>query len=288
MHSYSGSRPISLPCGKCVSCIQARCRATAVRAAHEMRYHDESSFLTVTYEDGHLPDGGTLEPDEFQRFLKRVRNNHGPFRFLACGEYGDQFKRPHYHAILFGLGFADQVPWTVSSGQVLCRSPSLEATWGRGQVLIGPASFASAAYIAGYVAKKAVALDDRRLLRGAIDPATGEVRRDPESGEDLPVWKVAPEFVRQSTRPGLGRRWIEEFRGDAFPSGFVVLNGEKHAVPRYYRKVLSEAEQFAATTRAKRAGRRHAKDQTQERLMGRHAAKAYVAAQRSRSFDVQS
>jgi hypothetical protein len=286
--SYQGARALSIPCGKCVSCIQSRCRATAVRAHHEMMFHDVSSFVTVTYEDSYLPKSGTLEPDEFQRFLKRVRNNHGPFRFLACGEYGDQFKRPHYHALLFGLDFPDAVPWSVSSGEVLKRSPSLETTWGRGQVLIGTASFRSAAYIAGYVGKKAGVRDDRRLLRGAVDPDTGEIFCDPETGEQLPHWKVAPEFIRQSSRPGLGREWIDTYRTDAFPSGFVVINGEKHAVPRYYRKVLTDTEKLLATANAKAASRRHTRDQTQKRLMGRHDAKRYVANQRSRSLDKQS
>lgn len=95
-----------------VLCRLDYARQKAVRAEHELRLwaptHD-SSFLSLTYSDEFLPAGNTLVKRDLQLFMKRLRKERGDgVRFIACGEYGDTTLRPHYHIILFNVGFSDK------------------------------------------------------------------------------------------------------------------------------------------------------------------------------------
>ena len=67
-----------------------------------------SVFVTLTYDDDHLPftDSGeaTLFKHHLQKYFKDLRYWLGDFRYYACGEYGDSFGRPHYHALVFYNG----------------------------------------------------------------------------------------------------------------------------------------------------------------------------------------
>lgn len=96
--------PLSVPCGKCVACRMRRANVWALRCMMEFEScGNKGCFLTLTYDEDSCPVG--LRKDDLQRFFKRFRHTVGRFRYLACGEYGDQFFRPHYHIILFGIDF---------------------------------------------------------------------------------------------------------------------------------------------------------------------------------------
>ncbi|AXH74362.1 MAG: replication initiator protein [Microviridae sp.] len=140
--------------------------------------------------------------------------------FFACGEYGGQFERPHYHVLLFGMWFRDCVPFKKSvAGFQLYRSADLDSLWTLGHADIGQLSFESAAYAARYVVDK---------ING--DPAAAHY-----AGRH-------PEFVRMSLRPAIGRRWFERFSNDVYPDDFVVVRGRKGRTPLYYDKLLAERE----------------------------------------------
>lgn len=113
--------------------------------------HRASSFVTLTYDDEHLPEGGTLVPRDAQLFLKRLRKLVAPMslRFFLVGEYGEQRERPHYHLALFGMGL---------EGEALVHK-----AWGMGFTQTAFLTQQSAQYIAGYVVKKLTDPDDRRL-----------------------------------------------------------------------------------------------------------------------------
>ena len=106
-------RRVSVPCGQCIGCRLERSRQWAVRCVHESSLHRFSSFITLTYNDEHLPSDRSLNVEHFQRFMKRLRKHLEPLkiRFFHCGEYGDKFRRPHYHAIVFGYDFPDRIPF---------------------------------------------------------------------------------------------------------------------------------------------------------------------------------
>ena len=103
------STSVDLPCGRCIGCRKERARSWMIRAVHEAQLHTENSFVTLTYGPGNLPAHGSLCYRDVQLFIKRFRKARGPFRYLVCGEYGAQLLRPHYHMIMFGVGFPDRL-----------------------------------------------------------------------------------------------------------------------------------------------------------------------------------
>lgn len=193
--------------------------------------HDASSFLTLTYSDEHLPENYSVSVRTLQLFFKRLRKAlSGKIRYFACGEYGGQRLRPHYHAIIFGFEFPDKQLWRkTSAGYLTYRSALLDKTWGLGHAEIGTVTVESAGYVARYVTKK-LSGDGAVNYYERMHPGTGE------------IWKVAPEFAVMSSKPGIGRSWYDQYSGDAFPSDFVTVNGDKRSVPRYYKKLLAASD----------------------------------------------
>jgi len=105
---------------------------------HEAACHEANSFVTLTYDDAHLPPGGSLRPGDMVKFWKRLRAALGrKVRYFHCGEYGEQLGRPHHHALIFGFDFPDKV-WLRGSGETsLWRSPFLESLWPFGHSSVG-------------------------------------------------------------------------------------------------------------------------------------------------------
>lgn len=218
---------LTVPCGRCVGCRIDKVREWSTRIAHEASMHESSIFVTLTYADEFLPDDFSLNKRDLQLFMKRLRKKlKQKIRFYACGEYGERFLRPHYHAIIFGWSPDDGVPWRkTNKGHVYYRSSMLEETWGMGHCEYGAVTAQNGAYVAGYALKK---------MRGAGDPEKYK-RPSPITGE---IVDVQPEFALMSNRPGIGGAWFDQFEGDCFPSDFVIVNGEKRSVPRFYRNKL--------------------------------------------------
>lgn len=217
-------RALFLPCGQCVGCRLERSRQWAVRCLHEASLHDANCFLTLTYDDDHLPTSGSLQYSDFQKFLKRVRArfSRARVRYYMCGEYGDITLRPHYHACLFGFNFPDcRRLYRSTGGTPIFSSQLLEDLWPLGHSSVGAVTFESAAYVARYVMKK-ITGQAARDHYAVVDSSTGEIS-----------WR-SPEFNHMSLKPGIGANWISSFRSDVYPAGEVVVRGKKARAPRYY------------------------------------------------------
>lgn len=238
--------PIQIPCGRCMGCRVAKKQEWAIRATHEAQMHEKTCFITLTYSDQALPADLSLNVKHWQLFAKKLRNRLGPFRFLACGEYGDKTLRPHYHAILYGVDFAeDREPWKERGEHQTWRSPLLEALWtdadgqSRGFHEIGTMTYQSAAYVANYVTKKKTG--DQAVTYERTDIYTGE------------TWTVQPEFAVMSRRPGLGKEWFSKYWRDVYPSDEVVLGGKRFRPPKYYDGLIqNQDEKLWAKLRQKR------------------------------------
>lgn len=230
--------PFELPCGGCIGCRLKKSREWAIRCYHEAQMHDDNSYVTFTYDDDHLPLAGSLRHRDWQLFMKRFRKKRGHTRFFMCGEYGEKRWRPHFHAILFGQDFADKCFYKYNKqGDPLFTSATLDSIWQQGACYLGAATFTSAAYVARYIMKKQTgknAESHYRLAEPVICPETGEV-----------IEALKPEYCRSSqTGPlkGLGYTWLRKFKRDVFPCDFVVVEGRKFPIPRYYEKVLTEED----------------------------------------------
>lgn len=143
------------PCQKCIGCRIDRSRDWAIRAVHEASMHDTNCFLTLTYEDKHLPPDYSLDLTAYQQFLKRLRSHIGsPIKFFGCGEYGDLEQRPHYHFLIFGWRPSDLKLHTEKNGVKTYTSEKLSGLWPYGFNTVGELTYQTAAYCARYVLKK--------------------------------------------------------------------------------------------------------------------------------------
>jgi hypothetical protein len=199
---------------------------------HEAQCHSENAFITLTYAPEHIPSDHSIHKEELQKFFKRLRKEIGvKIRYFACGEYGTQKNRPHYHAIIFGYDFPDKRVYTkTKNGDLLYRSDTLEKVWTKGYSLIGNVTFESAAYVARYVMKK-------RKGKNKDDDISEHYRiLDEETGEQ---YQLEPEFCLMSRRPGIGREWLEKFKGDT-EKDFITLRGKKMKLPKYYDSIKEQ------------------------------------------------
>ena len=272
--AHSIGLPMSVPCGQCIGCRLERSRQWAVRCMHESSLHTDTSFITLTYDDEHLPRFGSLLMDDWQKFFKRLRRrSRERVRFFGCGEYGAESGRPHYHACLFGLDFADKVLWSNRSGYDVYRSPLLESVWTFGQSEIGSLTFESAAYVARYCLKKVTGPKAREHYE-CVDPESGEL------GSRL------PEFATMSRRPGIGAGWFEEFGTEVYPSDEVIVRGVSCKPPRFYDRLLQSEEplRYEELLSLRRRGRRP-EDETPQRLRVREVcAEARVSLYQGREL----
>lgn len=186
-------------------------------------------MITLTYDDDHVPTNYSVDVRELQLFNKRLRKSlPQKIRFFACGEYGEQTNRPHYHSLIFNHDFPDKKLHAVRKGKRYYKSDKLNALWPSGQLNeITDLTYESAAYVARYNLKKVNG--DR-----ADDHYT---RRSPIDGN---IYRVNPEFVVMSRRPGIGQTWFDKYGADAFPSDFLIFEGRKHKPPAFYLKQLEE------------------------------------------------
>jgi len=277
-HRKSNGQEMSVPCGQCIGCRLDRSQAFAIRCHHEMKHlANLSTFATFTYDDDHLPIGNTLVPEHFQKFMKRFRKKIAPqkVRFFQCGEYGDQFNRPHHHAILFGYTPPDEELHGYSNREPIYTTQFLTDIWKNGQVITGRASFESAAYIARYCTKK-INGPQAEDHYWRIDQRTGE------------AWAVEPEYATMSNRPGIGRNHLDTFTSDIFPSDEVIFEGRSIKPPRYYCEVYRKAnpEQWdTIQNRRKENNQKRLKDQTPDRLWQRETVKLAQFDQLKRGYE---
>lgn len=295
-HAVLPGDPLELPCGQCIGCRLKRSREWAIRCVHEAQLHQNNCFITLTFNEEELQKrtpfiGPTSKPDErrpahqlsldkaeFPKFMKRLRKHFGyeKIRFFHCGEYGDRYHRPHYHAILFGLDFEDKYLFKMRNGNPLYRSPTLEKLWKFGYSSIGSVTFESAAYVARYVMKKATGLD-------ALD---NYYAPDENTGELVQV--LEEEYTTMSRRPGIASDWFDEFNGDLFPKDFITVNGRKMSAPRYYDRKAEDLDHLdfeLIKSERKAKAKEHQENCTPERLAIREKVQQYKLNRLVRNLD---
>lgn len=220
---------LDLPCGGCIGCRLERSRQWAVRIMHEASMHESNYFLTLTYDDDHLPADLSLDHKHVQDFLKRYRKQISPtkLRYYVAGEYGDKRLRPHYHACIFGHIPTDLRLFSKSSGSELYTSEFLSNLWPLGFSSVGLLTFESAAYVARYVVKKITGPMAERHYE-MVDPISGEITRR------------RPEYAKMSLKPGIGATWFDKFQSDVYPHDMVLARGHPSKPPRYYDKLMDK------------------------------------------------
>lgn len=265
--AFPGKHPeILVACRNCIGCNTATARDWSVRAFHEGLLHEEhwkdpstgvtteisnSCVITLTYDEDHLPADQALHHEDFVRFMKRLRirrarrGNGDQIRYFMCAEYGGKTGRGHFHAILFGEPFSDRYEEIDRSGQIQQMSWELDELWSQpipgsdvstkiGRATVDSFSFAGAAYVAGYVAKKS-------STQGIQGPLIENVDQDGV----VTITPIQPEYRKMSTRArvkgqpgGLGGLWIWKNWSEVYDEDSCKILQWTFHTPRYYDCLL--------------------------------------------------
>ena len=239
-----------IPCGKCIGCRLDASRQWANRCLLELGYHEQSWFVTLTYDDAHVPrtfypdpDTGeampalTLRKRDVQLFLKRLRRHTDQkIRFFCAGEYGSKTYRPHYHLIIFGLKLDDIVQVSRSKlGYNYYNSKIIQDAWSiwqqphgsldkgsytpLGMTVVAPVSWETCAYTARYTSKK----------------------NGTQGKEYFDRMNLEPPFLLMSRKPGIGAPYFED-HPELFDSAFINVStpkgGKKFTPPKYFMSLL--------------------------------------------------
>lgn len=221
-----GTKTSVVPCGKCHKCKRDRQNAWVFRLQQEQKVSTTSAFITFTYAEPPMSFNGheTLYPEHLKNFWKKLRKicpthtytkkNGSPGRktnlkYYAVGEYGTQFMRPHYHAIVYNMPHS-----------LLQNSETLAELWGHGSIDIAKAEGGSMRYTVGYI------------MQNGFTPTQDDDDRHPT-------------FQRQSK--GLGKEYLTQQMVNYHltlelpiitqPGGTILK------MPRYYKeKIFSKLE----------------------------------------------
>jgi hypothetical protein len=222
-----------LPCGQCLACRINYAQQWSSRCSHEAQGKD-CSFVTLTYEDEYLPSSryndcsncshynkghrcleGSLCKKDLQKFIKTLRQNlhirselrnepEQKIRYYACGEYGEQFGRPHYHLLIFGLDDSEH--------------KIVQDSWNKGIVSVDEFNPTTINYVTGYITKK----------------LTGEIGKNHYA--DL---GQIPPYSTMSLRPAIGLEWYEKNKHTLEKGYLLNKKGVKIAIPRYYKNKIN-------------------------------------------------
>ena len=240
---------ITVPCRQCRGCRLDQARDWSIRMYHEAQCHKENSFVTLTYNEAHLPPYGSIRYQDVQKFLKRLRKETGKkFLYYAAPEYGDSNGRPHYHLCMFGIDFShDRYQWARRSGRQYYRSNTLERCWPFGFSDVSDFSYGAAQYVAKYVFKKRTGEEGNKRY-STTDPETGE------------LIELEPEQARMSLKPAIGFTWFKRNYKEIFPTDNVAVNGTQKPVPEYYdrlwQSICPTGMEFVKRQRRKEASKR--------------------------------
>lgn len=187
------------PCGKCRACKLRKVNEKmiiSIFAAQE--YKKKGQFLTLTFNDEHLPDG--LDHSIIAAFMKRLRRLDGTpdVKAFIAGEYGEKSGREHWHILFYNHKYDLELV------RKAWRHPRTKESFGF--VYDGTLTPKSMKYVSGYISKKGY---------------------NPESGKK-------PPYGRMSCR--LPDNLTPEEILSMCQTGKIQYNGRKFSVPTNWRR----------------------------------------------------
>lgn len=227
----------AIPCRHCYACSLNYAAEWATRIMLECKDDDNNYFITLTYDDEHLPvldhidkgewrfenDGtwinGTVLKEDSQKFIKRLRrylerkDKLGNFKFFLAAEYGETTGRSHYHAILMHCQLDINQLYDCHIDENYkphWKSKELEKLWGKGMVDVCECEWSAAAYVARYCAKKWNKTSDdlEYITQGKL-----------------------PEYVAMSKN--IGRKYYEKHKEDIYETDSIIMRTFKDGAGNY-------------------------------------------------------
>jgi len=233
-----------IPCGKCEGCRATHRLEWAIRMHHESLTHEQNSFLTLTYEDA--PE--KLDVNHLQTFIKRLRRRVStPLRYFACGEYGEETHRAHYHAIIFGHDFRGG---SFPIDDRMYGNTLIDRIWSHGTCSIDDVNMAGCCYVAGYVTKKIKDTDTFNIM---------------------------------SRKPPIGYKYAVQMQDQLARLEHVVIEGSKLPIPKVYlewAETTKSRPQAVELDTVRGNRRKHLVHRTPQQLRNREINQKARAAQR--------
>lgn len=203
-------------CGQCPYCLQRRANNYIFRCLQQLKVTPLAHFVTLTYEDPPLSPNGfmTLQKSDFQKFMKRLRKRCRPqnniIKYFACGEYGTQTERPHYHAIIYNAKYEDiEAAWNDYPGNGLLHRDDVNGN--------------TVAYVAKYMLK-------------------GKFKRKHKNDDREKEFQLFSKALGVNYINAASIKWHKE----DISRQYATINGYKIALPRWFREQLyDEAERNA-------------------------------------------
>lgn len=249
---------VQVPCGQCEGCQEAYSKEWAIRCLLESYTHEHNYFLTLTYDDEHLPIaeymvdkdtgeiyededglwqylGGTLQPRDMDLFLKKLRKfyeyenkktgyylgyKHTGTRFYYCGEYGEISGRAHYHMLTFNMPIKpeDLKVYRINTDGSIYYT----------------CEWLTKMWNKGYVVIGEINWDTCAYTARYVMKKLKHMPKE----EYYKLGKI-PEFVRMSRRPGIAR---EAYKEAYFENDEIIYKGHRENItsakpPRYFDKI---------------------------------------------------
>lgn len=229
------ARTMFVPCGKCSACLSQKRQAWSFRLQQELKFSTSAYFITLTYDDDHVPERVCKE--DVQKFLKRFRKSIHPFRvrYFAVAEYGEKHGRPHYHLLIFNYpAGVDSLREELKETWKFCAPEQFDF-----EDAVGTVTPASISYVCKYCLSN--------IFTDNPDDRT---------------------FMLCSRRPGIGFSYLTSamsgYLKDHLGEKVKEQGGASLNLPRYYERVYTPEERINMQIR--RAYRAHVNEQARRML----------------------
>lgn len=293
-------KQLQLPCNQCVGCRLRRSAEWATRCMHEAKMHRYNSWLTLTYQDEHLPnryDTGLTHPKTNKRIYSGTLDKHHPQKFFRALRKALSSKRARTDlTVLFeykdgsaamGLRPIPQLRYYYGGeyGEKYGRphyhaclfgvdfnDKKHTATTDAGYKLYESQTLTKlwphGQHTIGDLTWETAAYTARYIMK----KITGQKQKnhyekiDHETGE---IINAMPEYNDMSRRPGIAHQWLQKYLTDVYPHDHVIVRGNKTKPPRYYDKLYQpghELELELIKHRRQTEALKHWEDHTEERL----------------------
>lgn len=229
-----------IPCGHCIGCRLEYAKEWANRGYLESKLHKESWFLTLTYNDESLPQNNSLNKKDLTLFIKRLRKRtKQKISYMACGEYGEEGQRPHYHIILFGLHLEpdDLYNCKILNHENYWESKTIDKCWivpkddetrkpysNMGFGRITPCTWNTINYTARYITKKVYGKKAEEYYGDRI-----------------------PEYMVTSRKPAIGRNYYEQNKDKIYNNDSIIIKNTKgiteNQPPKYFDDLLKKEDE---------------------------------------------
>ena len=201
-----------VPCGKCVICQLKRLDDWTFRILAEKESAVNAYFVTLTYNDEHLPE--FVNKRDIQLFFKRLRKacRSGGLKYFITSEYGETNNRPHYHAIIFNV-FPKNIKYYLRMNDLF------EKVWQNGYTYtVSDVNESSIRYVVKYILKENIDEDKKSSLFYTMSKNLGI------------------NFLKNGRKNNIRNRFDSN----------VNFAGRKWHLPRYYKeKVFSRGQRQA-------------------------------------------